>query len=185
MARVRVLARPLTPARPFARAAGRRPRGPASALARPGSGAALAAVGLAWSVLTVLLSSVLRPADCVDATGVTGFIAQNLAQMRSVTDCPSGTVGYGPHTLAAVGAASALLAGLVIAHAAAGVLAHWLTRAGRATRAVLAALGRPLPRLLRRWSTPALVTLTDWRGTAVVPEGLYLPHWRRGPPIPA
>ena len=142
-------------------------------------------MGLAWSVLTVLLSSALRPATCVDATGASGFIAQNIAQMRSVAGCPSGTLGYGPHTLAAVGAASALLAGLVIAHAAAGVLAHWLGRVGNTTRALLAALCRPLPRLLRRWSTPDLVTLTDWRRTAVVPEGLHLLLWRRGPPVPA
>ncbi|WP_022919642.1 hypothetical protein [Ruania albidiflava] len=170
--------------RTLARSASPAPGGPA-ALLRPASGAALAAVGLAWSVLTVLLSSALRPADCVGATGVGGFIAQNLAQMRSVADCPSGTVGYGPHTVAAVGAASALLAGLVIAHAAASVLACWLGRAGHATRSLLAALARPLPRLLRRWSTPTLVTLTDWRGTAVVLEDLQLPLWRRGPPIPA
>lgn len=155
------------------------------ALTRPASPAALAGVGLAWSVLAVLLSSALRPVDCVDAAGVSGFVAQNLAQMRSVAACPSGTLGYGPHTLAAVGAASALLAGLVIAHAAAGVLAHWLGRVGNATRALLAALSRPLPRLLRRWSTAARVPLTDWRGTAVVPGGLHLLLWRRGPPNPA
>ena len=157
----------------------------ARALARPASGVQPVALGLAWSALTVLVSTVLRPADCVDATGVSGFIARNIAQMRIVADCPSGTLGYGPHTVAAIGAASALLAGLVIAHAAAGACAYWLGRAARATRDLLAALARPLPRLRRRWSTPDLATLTDWRGTAVVPEGLNHPIWRRGPPLPA
>ncbi len=142
-------------------------------------------MGLAWSALTVLLSTVLRPADCVEAAGITGFVARNLAQMRMAAECPTGTLGYGPHTMAAVGAASALLASLVIAHAAAGVLAYWLGRAGRATRALIATLSRPLPRLLRRWPTPARVTLPDWRGTAVVPAFLNPPVWRRGPPLPA
>lgn len=155
------------------------------ALARPRSGAALAAVGLAWSALTVLLSTVLRPADCVDAVGISGFVARNVAQMRMVAECPSGTLGYGPHTMAAVGAASALLASLVIAHAAAGVLAYWLGRAVRATRVLIATLSRPLPRLRRAWRAPARVTLPDWRGTAVVPDFPNHPVWRRGPPLPA
>src|SRR5690625_840253 len=105
--------------------------------------------------------------------------------MRSVAACPSGTLGYGPHTMAAVGAASALLASLVIAHAAAGVLAYWLGRAGRATRALIAALGRPLPQLQRNWHAPTRATLPDWRGTAVVPDFPDHPVWRRGPPMPA
>src|SRR5699024_2425995 len=42
------------------------------ALARPASPAALVGVGLAWSVLTVLLSSAPRPATCADATGASG-----------------------------------------------------------------------------------------------------------------
>lgn len=154
-------------------------------LARSRSGAALAGVGLSWSALTVLLSTVLRPADCVEASGVTGFVARNLAQMRMAAECPAGTLGYGPHTMAAVGAASALLASLVIAHAAAGVLAYWLGRAGRATRAVIATLTRTLPRLLHHWSAPSRATLPDWRGTAVVPDFPHHPVWRRGPPLPA
>lgn len=154
------------------------------ALARPRSGAALAAVGLSWSALTVLFSTVLRPADCVEAAGITGFVARNLAQMRMAAECPSGTLGYGPHTMAAVGAASALLASLVIVHAAAGVLAYWLGRAARATRAVLATLTRALPRLLHRGSTQSRATLPDWRGTAVVPDFPHHPVWRRGPPLP-
>src|SRR5690625_7451804 len=131
------------------------------ALTRPASPAALAGVGLAWSVLAVLLSSALRPVDCVDAAGVSGFVAQNLAQMRSVAACPSGTLGYGPHTLAAVFAASALLSGLVIAHAAAGVLAHWLGRDENPTHAQLTVLSRPLPRPLSCVITPAPVAHTS------------------------
>lgn len=142
-------------------------------------------MGLTWSALTVLMSTVLRPADCVDAVGITGFVARNLAQMRMVAECPTGTLGYGPHTMAAVGAASALLASLVIVHAAAGVLAYWLGRAAGATRAVIATLSRPLPQLLRRWTTRARASLPDWRGTAVVPDFPHHPMWRRGPPQPA
>lgn len=149
------------------------------------SGTALAGVAAGWSMLTVVFSVVFRPAECVDAQGITGFVAANIAQMRSVADCPSGTLGYGPHTVAVVAAASALLAAALIGQVAAGLVGYWLGRAARAMHRLITGLGRPLPRMPHRWLPVVRRAVRAWSQTSVVPLVAVRGPWRRGPPLPA
>ncbi|QOR71452.1 hypothetical protein IM660_03910 [Ruania alkalisoli] len=150
--------------------------------ARLSSPAALVSVLSGWSVLSIVLGRVLLPADCVSADGVAGFVAANLAQMRSVAACPTGTLGYGPHTLAAVGACAALLAALVVAHVTLTGVALWVARAAAGVRGVLAAL-RILPGKVR---VPQLLPRAEQPSWYSRPARTVLqvrPVWRRGPPV--
>ncbi|HLR27933.1 MAG TPA: hypothetical protein VK086_04510 [Ruania sp.] len=129
-----------------------------------------------------MFSVAFRPAECVDAHGVSGFVAANIAQMRSVTECPTGTLGYGPHTVAVVSAASGLLAAALIGQVAAGLVGYWLGRGARAMHRLVTGLTRPLPRMLRRWLPVSRRTVRAWGHTSVVPPFPVRGQWRRGPP---
>src|SRR5699024_5090690 len=164
------------------RARSRRARGgglPAAAT----SGTALAGVAAGWSVLTVVFSVAFRPAECVDAHGFTGFVAANIAQMRSVAECPTGTLGYGPHTVAVVAAASALLAAALIGQVAAGLAGYWIGRAARAIHRLVMSLARPLPSMPGPWGPRARHAVQAWWHTSVVPPFPIHGQWRRGPPV--
>ncbi len=150
--------------------------------ARLSSPAALVSVLSGWSVLSMVLGRVLLPAECVSADGVAGFVAANLAQMRSVAACPTGTLGYGPHTVAAVAGCAALLAALFVAHVTLTGVALWVSRAAAGVRGVLAAL-RTLPGGIR---VPRLVPRGErltWYSAPVLPVLQGRPVWRRGPPV--
>lgn len=160
-------------------------RGPVGAAGRAPvatSGVALVGVAATWSVLTMVFSVMFRPADCVSAEGITGFLAGTVAQMRSVAECPTGTLGYGPHTVAVVAAASALLAAALVAQVAAGLVGYWVSRAARAMHDLVAALGRAMPRLSLRARRAISAQVRNWYTTAVVPPFPVRAQWRRGPP---
>ncbi|UFU07208.1 hypothetical protein [Ruania halotolerans] len=147
------------------------------------SPAALVSILTGWSALSVVLGRVLLPAECVRAEGMIGFVAANLAQMRSVAECPAGTLGYGPHTAAVVAGFGTLLAAAVTAHLAASGLTYWLARAARTAHEVLAALGTRLPRAVTRAAATPRPRMRTWAATAALRSMLVQPVWRRGPPV--
>ncbi|SEE92766.1 hypothetical protein [Ruania alba] len=166
-----------TPARALQRAV-RSVRGPGAF-----SPVALVSLLTGWSVLSVVLGRVLLPAECVRADGMMGFLAANLAQMRSVAECPTGTLGYGPHTAAVVAGFGTLLAAAVTAHLAASGLVYWLTRAARAVQRALLSLAARLPRARRAAAATPRPPLRPWVATATQIPTLLPPVWRRGPPV--
>ncbi|UFU03538.1 hypothetical protein LQF12_02700 [Ruania suaedae] len=150
--------------------------------ARAGTGAVVIALVGLWSLLSVGLTALLRPANCVHAEGVAGFVAANLAQMRSVATCPAGTLGYGPHTAAAVSACAALMAALVVAHVSLTAIAVVLARAAAAVRDGLAAL-RTLPERVQPVRTRPHEEPRAWVARPAPAVLQVRPVWRRGPPV--
>ncbi|WP_133107937.1 hypothetical protein [Occultella glacieicola] len=155
------------------------------ALVRPTSPALLAITLVAWPVLTAAFTALLLSTECVRGTGLIGFVAQNLAQMREVADCPTGSLGFGPHTATLLGLFAALAATAVLANLAAVAVGHWLGRAVAAVRDGLNDLLRPRRPDLPE-ATPAVGRVfVDWLARAVVADRPSRQVLRRGPPVPA
>ncbi|WP_154795624.1 hypothetical protein [Occultella kanbiaonis] len=153
------------------------------ALARPTSPALLVATVLAWPALTAGFTALLRASECVRGTGLIGFVAQNVAQMRGVADCPTGYLGFGPHTATLLGVFAALAATAVLANLAAVAVGHWLARAVAAVRDGIARLLRS-QRPERPRATPAVgQVFVDWLASSVAADRPSRQVLRRGPPV--
>ena len=137
---------------------------------------------LGWPLLTAGFTNLIRSSECVASEGLLGFVARSLAMMRPVADCPTGTLGFGPHTPILLGILAALAVSLVLLNLAAAGLGMWLSASARAVLAVLATLRRRR-RLPTMGSVPTTQrTVVDWLASAVGPRPPARQVQRRGPP---